>query len=126
MKAEVVIKGGIAVYAMTGDPNASIPTPQPMMGRRMYGFHGQAPQNAAMTFLPKIAVEEGLPEKLGLKKMIGTVKNCRNIGKADMKHNSETPEIDVNPETYEVKIDGVLATCEPVSVLPMAQRYFLF
>ena len=76
--------------------------------------------------MPKIAVEEGLPEKLGLKRMIGTVKNCRNISKADMKHNSETPEIDVNPETYEVKIDGELATCEPVSVLPMAQRYFLF
>ena len=126
VKAEVVIKGGIAVYAMTGDPNASIPTPQPMMGRRMYGFHGKGPQNAAMTFLPQIAVEEGLPEKLGLKRMIGTVKNCRNIGKADMKHNSETPDIDVNPETYEVKIDGELATCEPLSVLPMAQRYFLF
>ena len=126
MKAEVVIKGGIAVYAITGDPTASIPTPQPMMGRPMYGFHGQSPHNAAMTFLPNIAVEEGLPEKLGLKKMIGTVKNCRNIGKADMKHNSETPKIDVNPETYEVKIDGELPTCEPVSVLPMAQRYFLF
>jgi urease subunit alpha len=79
-----------------------------------------------MTFLPQIAVEEGLPEKLGLKRMIGTVKNCRNIGKADMKHNCETPDIDVNPETYEVKIDGELATCEPLSVLPMAQRYFLF
>ena len=126
VKAEVVIKGGIAVQAMTGDPNASIPTPQPMLSRRMYGFHGKGPQNASMTFLPKIAIEEGLPEKLGLKRMIGMVKNCRNISKADMKHNSATPEIDVNPETYEVKIDGELATCEPVDVLPMAQRYFLF
>ncbi|MGN4124949.1 urease subunit alpha [Lysinibacillus sphaericus] len=126
VKAEVVIKGGIAVYAITGDPNASIPTPQPLKGRQTFGFYGQGPQNCAMTFLPKIAVEEGLPEKLALKRQIGTVKNCRNIGKADMKHNNATPHIDVNPETYEVKIDGELATCEPVDVLPMAQRYFLF
>ncbi len=126
VKAEVVIKAGIAVYGITGDPNASIPTPQPMKGRQTYGFYGQGPQNCGMTFLPKIAVEEGLPEKLGLKRMIGTVLNCRNIRKSDMKLNNETPEIDVNPETYEVKIDGELATCEPVDVLPMAQRYFLF
>ncbi|MFJ8517499.1 urease subunit alpha [Lysinibacillus xylanilyticus] len=126
VKAEVVIKAGIAVYGITGDPNASIPTPQPMKGRRMFGFYGQGPQNCGMTFLPKIAVEEGLPEVLGLNRMIGTVKNCRNIGKADMKLNNATPKIDVNPETYEVKIDGELATCEPVDVLPMAQRYFLF
>ncbi|MBG9691303.1 urease subunit alpha [Lysinibacillus sp. fkY74-1] len=126
VKAEVVIKAGIAVYGITGDPNASIPTPQPMKGRQTYGFYGQGPQNCGMTFLPKIAVEEGLPEKLGLKRMIGTVLNCRNIQKSDMKLNSETPKIDVNPETYEVKIDGELATCEPVDVLPMAQRYFLF
>ncbi|KPN96494.1 urease subunit alpha [Lysinibacillus sp. ZYM-1] len=126
VKAEVVIKAGIAVYGITGDPNASIPTPQPMKGRQTYGFYGQGPQNCGMTFLPKIAVEEGLPDKLGLKRMIGTVLNCRNIRKADMKLNNETPEIDVNPETYEVKIDGELATCEPVDVLPMAQRYFLF
>ncbi|MFJ7405823.1 MULTISPECIES: urease subunit alpha [unclassified Lysinibacillus] len=126
VKAEVVIKSGIAVYGITGDPNASIPTPQPMKGRRTFGFYGQGPQNCGMTFLPNIAVEEGLPEKLGLKRMIGTVKNCRNISKADMKLNNATPKIDVNPETYEVKIDGELATCEPVDVLPMAQRYFLF
>ncbi|MFJ7647001.1 urease subunit alpha [Lysinibacillus sp. NPDC097279] len=126
VKAEVVIKSGIAVYGITGDPNASIPTPQPMKGRRTFGFYGQGPQNCGMTFLPSIAVEEGLPEKLGLKRMIGTVRNCRNISKADMKLNSATPKIDVNPETYEVKIDGELATCEPVDVLPMAQRYFLF
>lgn len=126
VKAEVVIKAGIAVYGITGDPNASIPTPQPMKGRQTYGFYGQGPQNCGMTFLPKIAVEEGLPEKLDLKRMIGTVSNCRNIRKSDMKLNNETPEIDVNPETYEVKIDGELATCEPVDVLPMAQRYFLF
>lgn len=126
VKAEVVIKAGIAVYGITGDPNASIPTPQPMKGRQTYGFYGQGPQHCGMTFLPKIAVEEGLPEKLGLKRMIGTVSNCRNIRKADMKLNNATPQIDVNPETYEVKIDGELATCEPVDVLPMAQRYFLF
>jgi len=126
VKAEVVIKSGMAVYGITGDPNASIPTPQPMKGRKTFGYYGQGPQHCGMTFLPSIAVEEGLPEKLGLKRMIGTVKNCRNIGKADMKLNNATPKIDVNPETYEVKIDGELATCEPVDVLPMAQRYFLF
>lgn len=126
VKAEIVIKAGIAVYGITGDPNASIPTPQPMKGRRMFGYYGQGPQNCGMTFLPKIAVEEGLPGVLGLNRMIGTVKNCRNIGKADMKLNNATPKIDVNPETYEVKIDGELATCEPVDVLPMSQRYFLF
>ncbi|WP_409369569.1 urease subunit alpha [Lysinibacillus sp. 38-6] len=126
VKAEVVIKSGMAVYGITGDPNASIPTPQPMKGRKTFGYYGQGPQLCGMTFLPSIAVEEGLPEKLGLKRMIGTVKNCRNISKADMKLNNATPKIDVNPETYEVKIDGELATCEPVDVLPMAQRYFLF
>jgi len=126
VKAEMVIKAGIAVYGITGDPNASIPTPQPMKGRHMFGYYGQGPKNCGMTFLPKIAVEEGLPEVLGLNRMIGTVKNCRNIGKADMKLNNATPNIDVNPETYEVKIDGELAICEPVDVLPMSQRYFLF
>ncbi|MFJ7666483.1 urease subunit alpha [Lysinibacillus sp. NPDC097195] len=126
VKAEVIIKNGMAVYGITGDPNASIPTPQPMKGRKTFGYYGQGPQHCGMTFLPSIAVEEGLPEKLGLKRMIGTVKNCRNISKADMKLNNATPTIDVNPETYEVKIDGELATCEPVDVLPMAQRYFLF
>lgn len=79
VKAEVVLKGGIAVYAITGDPNASIPTPQPMKGRQTFGFYGQGPQNCAMTFLPKIAVEEGLPEKLGLKRQIGTVKKIVEI-----------------------------------------------
>lgn len=126
IKAEIVIKGGVAVFAVTGDPNASIPTPQPMMGRKMFGYYGQLPQKIGMTFLPKIAIEEGLPEELGLQKMIGMVKDCRNISKTDMIHNAEMPAIDVDPETYEVKIDGELATCEPADVLPMAQRYFLF
>ncbi|WP_432362491.1 urease subunit alpha [Sporosarcina sp. UB5] len=126
VKAHIVIKGGVTVFATTGDPNATIPTPQPTMGRPMFGYHGQGPQNTSMTFLPKIAIEEKLPEKLGLKKMIGTVQNCRDISKSDMKHNSALPDIDVNPETYEVRIDGELATCEPVNKLPMTQRYFLF
>ncbi|WP_257350383.1 urease subunit alpha [Pseudalkalibacillus decolorationis] len=126
VKPEVVIKGGLAAYAQIGDTNASIPTPQPMMARRMFAFHGKATALTSMTFLPKVAVDNAIPKRLGLQKQIGVVKNCRNIGKKDMKLNAETPKIDVNPETYEVKVNGELIRCEPFSELPMAQRYFLF
>ncbi|UOQ95638.1 urease subunit alpha [Halobacillus shinanisalinarum] len=126
VKPEVVIKGGMGAYAQIGDSNASIPTPQPMMSRRMYAFHGQAASLTSMVFLPKIAVDNAVPKRLGLQKQTGVVKNCRNIGKSDMKLNGETPIIDVNPETYEVKVNGELVSCEPFSELPMAQRYFLF
>lgn len=126
VKPEVVIKGGMAVYAQVGDSNASIPTPQPIMARRMYAAFGKACHQTSITFLPKLAIENAIPKKLGLQKHISIVKNCRNISKADMKLNNETPKIDVNPETYEVKVDGERIQCEPLSELPMAQRYFLF
>ncbi|WP_075527448.1 urease subunit alpha [Sporosarcina ureilytica] len=126
VKADRVIKGGIIAYAQIGDPSASIPTPQPVMGRRMYGTVGDLIYDTNITFMSKSSIQQGVPAKLGLKRRIGTVKNCRNIGKKDMKWNDVTTEIDINPETYEVKVDGEVLTCEPVSELPMAQRYFLF
>lgn len=126
VKADRVIKGGFIVAAQIGDPGASIPTPQPVMFRRMFAAHGSASHSANITFMSKRSIQQGVPEKLGLKRRIGTVKNCRNIGKKDMKWNDATPNIDINPETYEVKVDGELITCEPFEKLSMAQRYFLF
>uniref|UniRef100_UPI000068322A UREASE ALPHA SUBUNIT n=1 Tax=Sporosarcina pasteurii TaxID=1474 RepID=UPI000068322A len=126
VKADRVIKGGIIAYAQIGDPSASIPTPQPVMGRRMYGTVGDLIHDTNITFMSKSSIQQGVPAKLGLKRRIGTVKNCRNIGKKDMKWNDVTTDIDINPETYEVKVDGEVLTCEPVKELPMAQRYFLF
>ena len=109
-----------------GDPNASIPTPQPVLYRPMFGSFGSAMAPTAITFLSQAAVAAGLPKTLGLKKIVRAVRNCRRIGKKDMVHNSATPNIEVDPETYEVRVDGKLITCEPASVLPLAQRYFLF
>ncbi|MGN7401267.1 urease subunit alpha [Cytobacillus praedii] len=126
VKADRVVKGGIIICAQLGDPGASIPTPQPVMYRRMFAASGSANFDANITFMSKRAIQQGVPEKLGLKRRIGTVKNCRNIGKKDMKWNDATPNIDINPETYEVKVDGELITCEPFEKLSMAQRYFLF
>lgn len=126
VKAERVIKGGMIAYAQLGDPGASIPTPQPVLFRPMYGTTGDAVYDTNITFMSQAAIEKGVPEKLGLKRRIGKVENCRNIGKKDMKWNDATPEIDINPETYEVKVDGELINCEPVDKVPMAQRYFLF
>ncbi|WP_432362080.1 urease subunit alpha [Sporosarcina sp. UB5] len=126
IKADRVVKGGMIVYAQIGDPSASIPTPQPVMGRRMYGAIGGAVYDTNITFMSQAAIQQGVPEKLGLKRRIGTVKNCRNIGKKDMKWNDVVTDIDINPETYEVKVDGEVLTCEPFDKLSMAQRYFLF
>lgn len=126
VKADRVIKGGFIVAAQIGDPGASIPTPQPVMYRRMFAAHGSATHSANITFMSKRAIQQGVHEKLGLKRRIGTVKNCRNIGKKDMKWNDATPNIDINPETYEVRVDGELITCEPFEKLSMTQRYFLF
>jgi urease subunit alpha len=124
VKPEMVIKGGFIAWSVMGDANASIPTPQPVLYRPMFGSFGRAPQSTAVTFTSMA----GLPymEKLGLGKRLVPVRNCRKIGKADMIHNAATPKIDVDPETYEVHADGELLTCEPASVLPLAQRYFLF
>jgi len=109
-----------------GDPNASIPTPQPVLYRPMFGSFGGATAATSITFLSRAGVAAGVPAKLGLKKMTAAVRNCRNIGKKDMVRNDATPKIDVDPETYEVRVDGELITCEPARELPLAQRYFLF
>jgi len=126
VKPEMVVKGGFIAWSAMGDPNASIPTPQPVLYRPMFGSFGLATAATAITFVSQAAITAGLPAKLGLKKMVRPVSKCRRIGKKDMVHNSATPNIEVDPETYEVRVDGKLITCEPASVLPLAQRYFLF
>ena len=125
-KPEMVVKGGFIAWSAMGDPNASIPTPQPVLYRPMFGSFGAATSATAITFVSQAAMTAGLPGKLGLKKKVRPVTHCRRIGKKDMVHNSATPNIEVDPETYEVRVDGKLVTCEPASVLPLAQRYFLF
>lgn len=127
VKPEMVIMGGSIAAAPMGDPNASIPTPQPMHYRPMFGAYGKLRTNSSVTFVSRAAYEAGLQGKLGTAKAMLPVENTRGgIGKASMIHNSATPQIDVDPETYEVRADGELLTCEPATVLPMAQRYFLF
>ena len=126
VKPEMIVKGGFIAWCAMGDPNASIPTPQPVLYRPMFGAFGGATAATGITFVSQASVKAGVPQKLGLKKMVAPVKNCRNIGKKDMLHNSATPDIHVDPETYEVTVDGTPITCEPAKVLPLAQRYFLF
>ena len=126
VKPALVIKGGMIAYAMMGDPNASIPTPQPVHGRPMFASFGRATAATSMTFLPAAAVDAGLDAKLGLQKLIGLTRNCRSVTKRDLIHNDHLPQIEVDPQTYEVRADGMLLTCEPAAMLPMAQRYFLF
>lgn len=126
VKPELILKGGLIAHSIMGDPNASIPTPQPALYRPMFASFGKAIFQTSMTFLSKAAIDRGVPEKLRLEKMIRPVGNIRTLQKSDMKFNGETPDIDVDPQTYEVKVDGVLATCEPAETVPMAQRYFLF
>ncbi|WP_448697407.1 urease subunit alpha [Mucilaginibacter sp. AW1-3] len=125
-KPEMIIKGGIIIAARMGDPNASIPTPQPVIYRHMFGAYGKALFKTCATFVSQLSLDKNVVQQYGLEKMILPVKNCRNIGKKDLIHNDATPQIDVNPENYEVKVDCVHITCEPVSVVPLAQRYFLF
>jgi urease subunit alpha len=127
VKPELVIKGGSIAAALMGDPNASIPTPQPVHYRPMFGAYGRALQSTSLTFVSKAAVENGLAAKLGVQKQLVAVENVRGgIGKKDMILNDATPVIEVDPETYDVRADGELLVCEPAKVLPMAQRYFLF
>ena len=126
VKPEMIIKGGMIIASKMGDPNASIPTPQPVVYRHMFGAYGKAVFNTCATFVSKISLDKNVVQQYGLQKIILPVKNCRNIGKKDLIRNDKTPDIEVNPENYEVKVDGVHITCEPVNVLPMAQRYFLF
>ena len=126
VKPEMIIKGGFIAWSLMGDANASIPTPQPVLYRPMFGSFGGATAATSLTFLSKVALEEKLPDKLGLRKAAVAVENCRTIGKASMIHNDATPNIEVDPETYEVRANGELLTCDPATVLPLAQRYFLF
>ncbi|WP_342240220.1 urease subunit alpha [Inquilinus sp. OTU3971] len=126
VKPELVLKAGTISMALMGDPNASIPTPQPVHYRPMFGGFGRAMAASAITFVSKAALEDGIGHRLGLQREVVAVEGTRGIGKADMIHNSATPVIEVDPETYEVRADGELLTCEPASVLPLAQRYFLF
>lgn len=126
VKAEFVLKGGFLAWSQMGDANASIPTPQPVYGRPMFGAYGAALSKTCFSFVSKASLAEGIVERYGLKRQVVAVENCRSIGKKDMKNNAAMPKIEVNPDTYEVRVDGELATCEPASVLPLAQRYFLF
>ena len=127
VKPELVIKGGSIIAAMMGDPNASIPTPQPVHFRPMFAAYGQAMAGRCVTFVSKAAMDDGVGARLGLRRTVLPVANVRGgLSKASMILNDATPVIEVDPETYEVRADGELLTCEPAEILPMAQRYFLF
>lgn len=125
-KPEMVIKGGIIAWSQMGDPNASIPTPQPVFMRPMFGAFGGAPGPISVSFVSQLAKSKGVTDNYRLSKRIEAVSGCRALGKKDMKWNNAMPRITVNPETYEVRADGELLVCEPAEVLPLAQRYFLF
>ena len=126
VKPDLVIKGGTIANSVMGDPNASIPTPQPQTLRMAWAAYGRSVESSSITFLSRAAIDFGVPERLGLRKRIRAVGGIRSLRKADLPFNSETPLLEVDPETYEVRVDGELATCDPVETLPLAQRYFLF
>jgi urease subunit alpha len=125
-KPSLIIKGGMIIAAPMGDPNASIPTPQPVHYRPMFGALGGARTATTMTFVSQQAALDGVAERLGLRGRVGVVRDCRNIGKQSMIHNDYLPHMEVDPQTYEVRADGELLVCEPAEILPLAQRYFLF
>jgi urease subunit alpha len=124
VKPEMIVKGGFIAWSVMGDANASIPTPQPVLYRPMFGAFGGTVAQTAVTFVSHAALAAGIEDRF--QKRAVAVKNCRSIGKKDMIHNAATPDIQVDPETYEVRADGELLTCEPAESLPLAQRYFLF
>ena len=126
VKPEVILKGGLIAMANMGDPNASIPTPQPMFYRPQFAAHGRAKYSTSVTFVSDYALANGTLNHLSLAKRLVAVRGTRNVTKKDLIWNDATPRIEVDPETYTVKADGRILTCEPASVLPMAQRYFLF
>jgi urease subunit alpha len=127
VKPDLIIKGGAIAAALMGDPNASIPTPQPVHYRPMFGAFGRARAATSLTFVSQASLASGIGQRLGLSRRLVAVENVRSgIGKADMVHNGATPVIEIDPETYEVRADGELLVCEPMRELPMAQRYFLF
>ncbi|WP_110513582.1 urease subunit alpha [Herpetosiphon llansteffanensis] len=126
VKPELIVKGGMIAWNAMGDANASIPTPQPVLYRPMFGAFGGAIGATSLTFVSAAAQQAGLGQQLGLQKTTAAVRGCRSVQKADLIHNNATPLIEVDPETYAVRADGELLTCEPASSLPLAQRYFLF
>jgi len=126
VKPEIILKGGFIAWAAMGDANASIPTPQPVIGRPMFGHLGRATAALSYSFISRAAYERGIPRQLGLAKQTAPVQNCRSLGKKDLILNQALPHIEVDPETYVVKADGQILTCKPARVLPLAQRYFLF
>jgi urease subunit alpha len=125
-KPSMIIKGGMIAAAPMGDPNASIPTPQPVHYRPMFGALGGARSATSVSFVSQAAASNGMAEKLGLNKRLVAVKDCRSIRKQDLIHNAYQPRMEVDPQTYEVRADGELLVCEPAQELPLAQRYFLF
>jgi urease subunit alpha len=125
-KAGLIIKGGMIVAAPMGDPNASIPTPQPVHYRPMFGALGGARHATSVSFVSQAALEDDVVHRVGMQKRAVAVRGTRSIKKADLIHNNALPQIEVDSQTYEVRADGQLLTCEPASVLPLAQRYFLF
>jgi urease subunit alpha len=125
-KPEIVLKGGFIAWAQMGDPNASIPTPEPVFMRPMFGDFGRARASTCLTFVSQAGAANDVPQRLGLRRCIETVRNCRSIGKREMILNDALPKIEVDPETYAVRADGELLRCEPARTLPLAQRYFLF
>jgi urease subunit alpha len=126
VKPEMIVKGGFIAWSAMGDANASIPTPQPVLYRPMFGSFSRVPAETSVTFVSQAAVENDIRAALRLAKPTVAVTHCRDIGKADMLHNDAMPHLEVDPETYEVRADGELLTCEPAAELPMAQRYYLF
>ena len=126
VKPFLILKGGMIAAAAMGDPNASIPTPQPVHYRPQFGAFGSAMAKTSLTFVSQAAQKAGVGEKYGLQKPLVAVKGIRKLGKKHMVHNALMPRITVDPETYQVHADGVLLECEPATELPMAQRYFLF
>jgi urease subunit alpha len=126
VKPELILKGGFIACANMGDPNASIPTPQPTLYRPQFGAFGRAIGSTSLTFVSAAALQSGVLSGLGLTRRLEAVRGTRGIGKRDMVLNDALPRIEVDPETYTVKADGVHLTCDPAKVLPLAQRYFLF
>jgi urease subunit alpha len=126
VKPAMILKGGMIAVAQMGDPNASIPTPQPVHYREMFATRGGALGKTSLTFVSQMAADARIADRYGLSKHVVPVKDCRKITKADMIHNAWQPSITVDPETYQVVANGQLLTCDPATVLPMAQRYFLF
>ena len=126
VKPDMVIKGGFIIASKMGDANASIPTPEPVVYTDMFGAYGLARANTCISFVSKAAYDDGIKERLGLKRQVLPVSHCRDIGKRDMKNNDVIADIDVNPENYEVRVDGELITCEAADELALTQKYFLF